>query len=174
MDLASFHEAALAYLARRPASAAQMVRVLERRARRAGVELADAQETIRGVVARLVEVGLVDDAAFAASRVRRLGEGGKSTRAIAAHLAAKGVSAEVARAALSRDGDPDLDAALQLARKRRFGPFARDDAPPDRATEHKILGVFARAGFDRRTAERALRMARDEAERRLEARRGLS
>ncbi len=172
MDAAALHEAALAYLARRPATAAMMTRVLERRARKKGLELDEVGETIRKVVARLVEVGLVDDATFAASRVKRLERAGRSSRAIAAHLAQKGVRSEVARTALTRDHDADFDAALVLAKKRRIGPFARE-AAIDREARNKELGILARAGFDRATAERALRMDRDEAEERLGARRAL-
>ena len=167
MNAADLHEVALAYLARRPASAAMMTRVLERRARKKGVDLDDVADAIRSVVARLVEVGLVDDASFAASRVDRLGRAGRSSRAIAAHLAQKGVRADVARAALvTRDASADLDAALVLTRKRRIGAFARTPATgPD--ARRKELGILARAGFDRSTAERALRIDREEAEERL-------
>lgn len=171
MDAATLHEAALAYLARRPASATMITRVLQRRALKKGVPLDDVEATIRAVVARLVEVGLVDDATFAASRVSRLSSAGRSSRAIAAHLAQKGVRSEVARAALSRDDDAELDAALVLTKKRRLGPFSREDADED--ARRKALGVLARAGFDRRTAERALGMDRDDAEARLGARRAL-
>lgn len=175
MDRDSLHEAALAYLSRRPATAAMMVRVLERRAIKKGVALEEVADTIRDVVARLVEVGLVDDAGFAATRVKRLERAGRSSRAIAAHLAQKGVRSEVARTALSsesRDGDADFDAALVLTRKRRIGPFAREPAE-GRDAHNKELGILARAGFDRSTAERALRIDREEAEERLGARRAL-
>lgn len=177
MDARELHEAALTYLSRRPATAAMMARVLERRARKRGVPLEDVEDTIASVIARLIEVGLVDDATFAAARVERLGRQGRSSRAIAAHLAQKGVSSATSRSALSREARPadaDYDAALVLAKKRRLGPFAReeDDADTPEA-RRKALGVFARAGFDRATAERALRTPRDEAEERLFARRSL-
>jgi len=167
MNADELHEAALAYLARRPATATMMKRVLERRVRKKGIDLDDVADAIQKVVARLVEVGLVDDASFAATRVERLGRGGRSSRAIAAHLAQRGVRSDVARAALAtRDASADLDAALVLTRKRRIGAFARTPAiDPD--ARRKELGILARAGFDRSTAERALRIDRDEAEERL-------
>jgi regulatory protein len=178
MDRAALHEAALAYLARRPATVQSMRRALQQRARKKGVSLEDIGETIDDVVRRLVEVGLVDDRAFAASRVKRLERSGRSSRAIAAHLAAKGVSSDIARDALStreRDGDAELDAALVLAKKRRIGPFARESETrvDDPIARRKELGIFARAGFDRAVAERALRLDRAEADERLGARRSL-
>jgi len=53
---------------------------------------------------------------------------------------------------LRADGaEPDLAAACRFARRRRLGPYRRGAA--DRQRE---LAAFARAGFDRRTAERVL------------------
>jgi regulatory protein len=178
---ATIHEAALAYLERRPATAALLRRVLERRvaawalrAARAGVtpsEIADvrerAREAIGAVVARLVEVGLVNDASFATSRAERLGRAGKSTRAIAAYLASKGVDRHTLRAALERGPRAELAAAISLARRRRIGPFAREEA--DRQQRQKELAVLGRAGFERSVAERALAMDRAEAEEILRA-----
>jgi regulatory protein len=189
----ALHEAALAYLTRSGASAAQVRRVLERRvaawARRAArtrdPELVDAdaarsREAIDAIVARFREVGLLDDAAFAKSRAESMARSGRSRRAIAARLAAKGVAAETVREALSPadDRDRELVAALTLARKRRLGPFARereDGTAPDRdelrLAHQKALAALARAGFDWKTAERALRMDLPEAADHLASRR---
>jgi regulatory protein len=170
MTAAELHEAALAYLSRRPATVAMMTRVLQRKVLRKAADLEDAGEIIRAVVARLVESGLVNDTTFAETRSRRLSREGRSSRAIAAHLAQKGVRGEVARSVIDRNGD--LDAALVLTKKRRIGAFRRDDLR-DAVAKQKELGVLARAGFDRSTAERALRFDREEAEERLGVRKSL-
>lgn len=170
MTAAELHEAALAYLARRPATVVMMTRVLQRKVMKKGADVDDAAETIRAVVARLVEAGLINDSTFASTRARRLSREGRSSRAIAAHLAQKGVRTEVARSVIDRDGD--LDAALVLTKKRRIGPFRREELV-DAVAKQKELGVLARAGFDRSTAERALRLDREEAEERLGARKSL-
>jgi len=108
------------------------------------------------VVARLAAAGAVNDAAFAESRARSLRRAGRSRRAIGAHLAAKGVGADVQRSVLPEDaGDADLAAALVLARRRRIGPFRAGD-PPDQAGRHRELAIFARAGFPQSIAVRAL------------------
>ena len=117
---------------------------------------AAAREAVRTVVARLAAAGAVDDAAFAASRARKLTRGGRSRRAVAAHLAAKGIDAATARAALPEDADTELAAALMLARRRRLGPFRIAEA--DAATVRRELGVLARAGFAGRVAACALGM----------------
>ncbi|MBX3224802.1 MAG: RecX family transcriptional regulator [Labilithrix sp.] len=177
------HEAALSYLARGSATAATLTRVLERkvttwarRAERAGRDaelvagdLVACRESIAAIVARFREVGLIDDAAYAASRARSLSRAGRSRRAISAHLAAKGVAAETVREALPNDATVELAAALAFARKRRIGPFARDAADDDRAARQKALAAMARAGFGWSTCERALGMDREEADERLAA-----
>jgi regulatory protein len=167
---AMLHEAALAHLSRYAASRAALIRVLDRKcerwARAADPEAAAAarpglSQAVRDVVSRLAAVGAVDDAVFAASRARSLGRGGRSRRAIAAHLAARGVTGDDARAALPDDPEAELAAALALARRRRLGPF-RDPAAAD--DPRRELGVLARAGFPQDIAARALRTDPDTAE----------
>ncbi|HVJ89940.1 MAG TPA: RecX family transcriptional regulator [Labilithrix sp.] len=181
---AVLHEAALAYLARGSATAATLGRVLERKlatwARKAersqrdpeGIEgeLATAREAITSIVARFREVGLINDAAYAESRARSLSRSGRSRRAIAAHLTAKGVAPETVREALPEDARIELAAALAFARKRRIGPYAREvdeDRATRQAAKQKALAAMARAGFAFSTCERALRMDREEADERL-------
>ncbi len=169
-DAASLKEAALHYLARYATTEAGLRFVLNRRIDRWARLAADredvpervaiAKAAIPAIVARMVALSLVNDAEFAASRVRGLSRGGKSRRAIAARLAAKGISPAQVRAALPEDGNAELAAALILARKRRIGPFRRTEEG-DRAKE---LAVLARAGFARDVASRALAMKAEAAE----------
>ncbi len=186
---AVLHEAALSYLARGAASESSVVKALERRidnwsrrAVRAGVDVdrvASDSETARQllplVTARLAELGLVNDAAFAETRTKRMSGAGRSRRAISAHLMQKGVAAGTVRDALPADATTELGAAVVFAKKRRLGPFARvSEAPEDRdaqrALERKALGTMARAGFDFHVCERVLRMSLDDAEQRLRER----
>ena len=177
---ASLREAALAHLARFAATEVGLKRVLERRvdrwARRAEQEDATPREAIAGDAARakhwaaevarnLTEAGAVDDAAFAASRARRLARTGRSRRAIAAHLAAKGVDAATVEEALPTGPEAELDAAIAFCRRRRVGPFSRAEA--DDTTRMKALGALARAGFAHDVARRALDMPAEDAEERL-------
>lgn len=164
------HAAALAHLARYATTKAGLRRVLLRRierwARGAGAgemepetvssAAAAAREAVPTVVARLAADGAVDDASFAASRAQKLIRGGRSRHAVAAHLAARGIDAATARAALPEDTDTELAAALALARRRHLGPFRT--AAADAATVRRELGVLARAGFPHRVAACALDM----------------
>ncbi|HEX3990605.1 MAG TPA: RecX family transcriptional regulator, partial [Acetobacteraceae bacterium] len=107
-DAASLHEAALNYIARYATTEAGLRQVLQRRieawVRQAGAEddvrdlAAAAKAAIAGVIARLVELGLLNDATFAENRARGLALSGRSHRAITARLMAKGIDPERARA----------------------------------------------------------------------------
>ncbi len=174
-DEARLREAALAHLAKFATTEAGLARVLGNRVRRwARAAEAEGQDTeaalaeglmaAKRVAAAMVEVGAVDDAGFAAARARRLARAGRSRRAMAGHLAARGIDAEDARAAMA-EAPAEADAALALCRKRRIGPFAREAAEP--ALRQKWLGILARAGFSREVAEAALNAEPDEAELRL-------
>jgi regulatory protein len=139
-------------------------------------DVARARELVPEIVARLREVGLVNDGSFAEMRAKRMSSAGRSRRAITAHLAQKGVDAATVREAVPHDAGAELGAAVAFARKRRLGPYARDEDVPThrderRAAERKALGTMARAGFDFGVCERVLRMSRDEADERLRDRR---
>jgi regulatory protein len=171
------HNAALAYLARYAASEAGLRSVLERRVDRwkrlaqqngldaeaIAAQAATARNAIGEVVARLVAAGAVNDAAHAESRARSLARTGRSRRAIAAYLAARGIDPETAGTAMPNPAGSELAAALVLARKRRIGPF-RQGQVPDEAGQRRELGVLARAGFSRSVAQQALELDPDQAE----------
>jgi regulatory protein len=171
-------EAALNYVARYATTESGLRRVLHRRidlwARQAAdrddaaERSAAAKQAVAGIVKRMVDLGLLNDAEYAESRARGLALGGRSRRMIATKLMAKGIDPDQARAALPEDETSELTAALILARKRRIGPFRV--AEPDRNRE---LGVLARAGFPRDVASRALAMDPDDAEAMIAAARGL-
>ena len=173
---AGLHEAALRHLSRFATTEAGLVRVLDRRVQRwarlaeaegQGPETAPLRAFVREVARALVQSGVIDDAAFAAARAARLSRAGRSRRATAAHLAAKGIGGEVAGAALP-PAEAELPASLVYARKRRIGPFrpAPDPAAETTTTPEtrlRDLGALARAGFPREVAEQALAMNRDDA-----------
>ncbi len=181
-DASRLREAALNHLARFAATEAGLRRVLLRRverwARRAEAEGQEVEAAVTAgraaaaeVAREMVAQGAVDDAAFAESRARRLARSGRSHRAALAHLAAKGVKPELARAALPEEEGAELDAAIAFCRRRRIGPFGAADAPPE--VRMKALAVLARAGFPRDVAQAALEMEPEAAEERLfAARRG--
>ncbi|WP_245259162.1 RecX family transcriptional regulator [Salinarimonas rosea] len=149
---------ALAYLERFASSSENLRRVLarkvERRCRLRGEAPEAALALVEEAVARAVRGGLVDDAAYAQGRVASLRRRGGSRRAIAARLSAKGVAPETIDAALAGDAearvaddpdaDPEMEAALALARRRRLGPFRTAARAENRERD---LARLARAGF---------------------------
>ena len=163
IDSALIERWALAYLGRFASSAENLRRVLMRRVRKRLIDdreaAAVAAPLVDALVARYRSSGLVDDAAYAAGRARARLRRGQSLRTIRAGLAAKGVAAEDAAAAIDAlredGGDPDIAAAIAFARRRRLGPWRR--APTDNAELRlKELGAFARAGFSRAVADAVL------------------
>jgi regulatory protein len=171
---AALQQVAVAYLARYSATSTTLARMLNRHidrwARTSGGDdvatlTAAAKRLVRDVVASLAAAGAVDDASFAAARSRRLRRTGHSRLVTAAHLAARGVSAEIVANTLPDDAGAEVGAALAYLRRRRLGPFGAapaDAAAPDR--RRRELGALARAGFARDTAETALDMTRDAAD----------
>ncbi len=169
---ATLREAALAHLARYGTTRAGLIAVLDRRIGRwlrAGEQdegrvaaAAAARAAARVVADRMVALGVVNDAAFAKSRARSLNRAGRSRRAVAAYLAARGLGGELVRGVLGSDPEAELAAAVAHARRRRLGPFRT--VAGDAARVLKELGGFARAGFSREVAMRVLRMELGEAE----------
>ncbi|GBD57452.1 regulatory protein RecX [Gluconobacter wancherniae] len=187
-DARTLRETALAHLARFATTELGLRQVLERRVRRWGTRAMHAgmaaeeveaisqglKPAIEDTVHAMSGLGAVDDAGFARSRALSLTRTGRSRRAVAAHLATKGVDQDTTRAALDESlgersdenaSRAELAAALVLARKRRLGPFRRDDRPDE--DPMKALAVFARNGFSRDVAQSALDMDLEEAEDRI-------
>lgn len=174
--LDSLREAALRYLARHAATETSLRQVLTRRVDRwaraqpdpeaAADTLPAARQAIEAVIARLVELGAVNDAAFASTRGLGLLRSGVSRRGVAARMAVKGIDPAEAIAALPEDADSELAAALVLARKRRIGPFSANETD-DPDARRRAFGILARAGFPSDIARQALAMEREEAEARI-------
>ncbi len=143
------HERALRLLSVR----ARSRRELETWLLRAGFEA----EEVRGEMARLEAVGLVDDDAFSRQVVEHeLVKRQSGRRAIVSRLAAKGVSREAIDRALDEvAGEPDEDRAVELARSRvrRLGALAPEQAYA------RLVSFLARRGYDPQVARRAARDA---------------
>lgn len=149
----SLTNAALFYLQRFASSSENLRRVLLRRvarsARHHGTDPAEGASLVDAIVARFEQNGLLDDLTYAEARARSLHRRGASTRMIRAGLRQKGVAGdaiEAALAALAEEiGDPELAAAVALARRRRLGPHRT--AGRRESHREKDLAALARAGF---------------------------
>ena len=175
---------ALAYVARFATSAGKLEAYLKRKLRERGWDGAEdadnaavAAEAVEDIVTRFVEVGYVDDEGFAHGRSRSLTTRGFGPRRVDAALREAGI-AEDLRAAARPDARRQRQAALDLARKRGFGPFDRLADPPGedrpsyevlakvRAAQEKQLAAMLRAGHSFDIARAVLGFATElEAER---------
>jgi regulatory protein len=155
--------AAMYYLERYAAPAAQLRRVLARKivlsCRHHGQDPATFDAMLDEIVARCTASGLVDDRRFAEARAATLRRKGRSSRAVAASLAAKGVSRDLAMAASEGEPDQELAAAMKTARLKRLGPWRRGDRGLSR---QKDLAALARAGFSMTIARAVIDGAGDE------------
>lgn len=148
IDAAYLRRAALYYLERYSVPAAQLQRVLlrkvERSCRHHGLDPQIFRATVDEIVASCIASGLVDDRRFAEARAQSLRRKGRSARAVAAGLAAKGVGRELVAETVVLDEAVELDAARVAARRKRLGPWSRGDRAAQR---QKHIAALARAGF---------------------------
>src|SRR5512143_781519 len=149
-DPAIVLEAALRFLEPRQRSIGEV----RRRLTRVGYR----EELVEGAIARLVELGMLDDAAFARSwiesrdRARPRGE-----RALRSELAQKGIDRQTSDEVIAdREADaPDADAeAAKRLLERNARSIARVADP--RARRQRAYALLSRNGFDSETAVSAI------------------
>jgi regulatory protein len=117
------------------------------------------EEAASAVLDRFTEVGLIDDAAFAAAWVSTRQSGrGLARRALASELRAKGVDGEVAAAAVAEvDPQDEWDSARRLV-ERKMPSMRR----LDRVTaERRLMGMLTRKGYGGGLAGYVVREALD-------------
>jgi regulatory protein len=153
LDAGRLEELALSYVARFATSASRLEGYLVRKVRERGWD-GDDEPPIERLVSRYVELGYVDDAAFARSRAGSLLRRGYGPRRIGQALGQAGIDTET-REEVRPDEAEERRAALTLARKRGFGPFGRgrDGGDTlDRALRERQLAAMLRAGHRLDTA----------------------
>ncbi len=147
LDGRRLEELALAYVARFATSGAKLQRYLARKLRERGWEGAD-QPDLPALVTRYIDLGYIDDATFARSRSGSLLRRGYGPQRISQALDEAGIAEEIRRD-IAPDETARRRAALTLARRRRFGPFAAGhgaDEPIDPGLREKQLAAMLRAG----------------------------
>ena len=157
--------AALYYLSRYATSAENLRRVMMRKVLRSakhhGTDVEDGAANIEAMIMRFLGAGLLDDGAYAKTRAESLHRRGNSARVIRGKLRQKGVGDNDIRAALDALGDdledgrdPEMAAAVTLAKRRRLGPYFNGTVADD--TREKHLAALARAGFSYDIARRVV------------------
>lgn len=158
LDEAALRDLALSYAARFATTAARVEAYLARKVKERGVaEDADGrmmQIDIPALVLRLVELGYVDDDAYARMRARDLGARGYGGRRVEQVLWAAGID-EGLRAAHAPGEGASRKAAALMAQKKRLGPWAAPsgfgrevsgDPMTRRKTHEKAVAAMLRAG----------------------------
>lgn len=166
---ANLRQALLDYLDRFAASVSRLEQIMRRKIKASASAHGDDPEpllaALPGIIAGLAKQGLINDRELAEAKTRAMIRRGGSRTKIRANLAAKGIDAETTQLALERMKlefeDPDLEAAMAYARRRRLGRF-RPDADSRAAHRQKDLATMARAGFAPSLARRALSEPVDE------------
>ena len=156
---------ALYYLERYASSSGNLRRRLLLKATRSaethGTDLDEAVLWIDALIAKLIRMGVLDDAKFAAMKVVSLHRQGKPQRIIAQTLSAKGLERADIDHAIgqfeSERPNSELAAAITFARKRKFGPWRMESPTPEPAK--KELASLARRGFALDIARKVLTLS---------------
>lgn len=142
LDEARLKDLALAYVARFATTGTRLERYLARKLRERGWA-GEGKPDLAALVHRMIELGYIDDAVWAGAKSNDLLRRGYGKRRIGQALGEAGV-AEAIRARLAPSLAAQRQAACDLARRKRLGPFDRN--PPDPARREKQLAAMIRAG----------------------------
>ena len=150
---AKLRDLALHYAARFASTGARLEGYLVRKIRERGLaedaEGRAVEVDVPALVARLVELGYVDDDAYARTRARDLGARGYGARRVEETLRHAGVGEGLRRQHAPGEAAGRRAAAL-MAQKRRLGPFGPPaeggDALARRKAHEKAVAAMLRAG----------------------------
>ena len=161
LDETSLRDLALSYAARFASTGARLEAYLARKIRERGV--AEDQDgrvrelDVTGLVTRLIELGYVDDDAYARMKSRDLAQRGYGARRVEQALWAAGVEEHVREDNALSEAQQRRAAGL-MAKKRRFGAYARalsqsDEGDNGNSAERqkqrdKQIAAMLRAGHD--------------------------
>jgi regulatory protein len=153
-ELTAAYDSALNLLAFRARSA----RELQRRLVQKGVTAERAER----VIAKLRELGLIDDADFARQLTRSKLSAGASRRRVHQELFKRGVSRDVADAAVEavvEDEGLSDDSSIERVARKKWRTLTELDALTRR---RRLYGFLARRGFDSDAVSRMVRMLESE------------
>ncbi|WP_164118331.1 RecX family transcriptional regulator [Sphingorhabdus sp. Alg239-R122] len=136
---------ALHYVGRYATSAHKLKLYLARKLRERGWE-DEKPADLDILVARFAELKYIDDALYASQKAASLIARGYGSRRVDTALYAAGISEQDSTAAKAASDAAKTQAAITMARKRRFGPFAREAHSPEK--RQKQLQAMLRGGHD--------------------------
>lgn len=156
LDETALRDLALHYAARYATTGAKLESYLARKIRERGIAEDEdgrvCELDVTGLVTRLIELGYVDDDAYARMRSRDLAGRGYGKRRIDQALWAAGVEDDLRAEHVPGEAEC-RKAAILLAKKRGFGAFGNRIDPEasadvQRAAKEKQIAAMLRAGHD--------------------------
>jgi Uncharacterized protein conserved in bacteria len=135
-------ELALAYVARFATTQARLRSYLQRKVRERGWA-DDGEPLLEALVSKHAQAGYVDDQAWARMKTGSMLRRGYGARRVGEALGHAGIGQQI-RSEVEITRLQQHRAAIVLARRRRFGPFAVQ--PLDRPVREKQLAAMLRAG----------------------------
>ncbi|WP_204248204.1 regulatory protein RecX [Kiloniella spongiae] len=118
----------------------------------------EGTEIIEDLISKFRDLNFLNDERYAEGRSGSLHRKGMSLRAIRQDLSLKGVSEDLINKSIDlireESSNPDLEAAISYARRRRLGPYRTDDKREER--RDKDLAALGRKGFSFVIAERVI------------------
>lgn len=133
---------ALYYVGRYAVSRGRLLRYLNRKLVERGWE--GPKPDTSALADRFVEMGYIDDANYAMMKAEGLVRRGYGKSRVAGALRSHDIGEEDAAPALDHARENGLTAAIRLARRKRIGPYVRQE--PDRAARDKAFAAMMRAG----------------------------
>lgn len=150
LDQQGLRDLALVYVGRFATTRSRLGHYLRRKLRERGWAGEDEPD-LDTLIARLCELGYIDDDAYARMKGAAMVRRGLGAGRVRAALSADGV-AESDRAQAEEDARAGRwDAADVLARRRRLGPYGAERVSDPRQRDRQIA-MFIRAGHDMATA----------------------
>ena len=151
LDEGSLQELAFHYVARFATSRAKLLTYLKRKVRERGWNGTGEPDPAR-VADKVVDLGFIDDAAFAGMKAASLTRRGYGRGRVRMVLTASGIGEEDGREALAAAADGAVAAALRFAERKRIGPFAAEKL--DLPARQRALAAMLRAGHSMDLARR--------------------
>lgn len=158
LNEAALNDLGLRYVGKYATTRSKLRAYLARKLRERGWE-GTSNPDLELLADKFVQLGYIDDAAFALARSRSLAGRGYGRRRLAEHLKHSGVGEEDSREALDAADQSAVLAALRFAQRRRIGPFAAQMAE-GRARE-RAIAAMVRAGHDSALARKIVGLRPD-------------
>lgn len=157
LNPAKLRDLALHYVGRYATSRAKLATYLTRKIRERGWVEGAKDPDIEALIEDFDRLGYVDDVAYAASRARALTSRGFGARRVNEDLRAKGITETDSSDAREESENARWQSAERFAQRKRIGPFASGQAPPE--LQHKQFQAFLRAGHSFDIAKAFVRAA---------------